>query len=713
MELKRQCLEYLRQALDDSSAVFREGQWEAIHDVVVDQKTLLLVRRTGWGKSMVYFLATRLLRDQGAGPTLLISPLLSLMRNQIEAAARIGINAETINSTNKDEWDRVEEDLHHGDIDVLLISPERLANNDFRANVLNRVADRIGLFVVDEAHCISDWGHDFRPDYQRITRILQAMPDNVPVLGTTATANDRVVDDVVEQIGPSVEVSRGPLARASLRLQNVEMRSPTDRLAWLAEHVPEIPGSGIIYTLTTRDADRVSEWLQSQGIDARAYHASLHPDREENNRIREERERLLQNNKVKALVATIALGMGFDKPDLGFVIHYQRPGSIVHYYQQVGRAGRDGNTAYGILFEGSEDDEIINFFIHDSFPSEDHVDAVLRTLEDTDGGLMLREIQRRLNIRKGDIKQVLNLLSVRDNAPVGRVRERGRWYWYRTPVQYEPNREKFRAITQIRKEEQREMRRYMQHDDCLMAFLQNALDDPHAEPCGICASCVGEQLIPESVPEEIAIQAAQFLQRSEVPIEPRKQWPYTDSLDAYGWENSGPYGTMEHHLRMEEGRALSIWGDAGWGQLVKQGKYHDGHFDDRLVEAAKSMIENRWQPDPFPQWVTCVPSNNRPDLVPDYTRRLAEALNLPFVQCVQKVKENESQKEMENKHQQTQNLNGVFDVESESVPDAPVLLVDDTVDSRWTMTVVAALLKEAHAGPVFPFALAQTTPTST
>jgi len=662
---------------------------------------------------MVYFLATRLLRDQGAGPTLLISPLLSLMRNQIEAAARIGINAETINSTNKDEWNRVEEDLHRGDIDVLLISPERLANNDFRANVLNRVADRVGLFVVDEAHCISDWGHDFRPDYQRITRILQAMPDNVPVVGTTATANDRVVDDVVEQIGPGIEVSRGPLARASLRLQNVEMRSPTDRMAWLAEHVPEIPGSGIIYTLTTRDADRVSEWLQSQGIDARAYHASLHSDREENNRIREERERLLQNNEVKALVATIALGMGFDKPDLGFVVHYQRPGSVVHYYQQVGRAGRDGNTAYGILFEGSEDDEIINFFIHNSFPSEDHVDAVLRTLEDADGGLMLREIQRRLNIRKGDIKQVLNLLSVRDNAPVERVRERGRWYWHRTPVQYEPNREKFRAITQIRQEEQREMRRYMQHDDCLMAFLQNALDDPHAEPCGICASCVGEPLIPESVPEEIAIQAAQFLQRSEVPIEPRKQWPYTDSLDAYGWENSGPYGTMEHHLRMEEGRALSIWGDAGWGQLVKQGKYHDGHFDDRLAEAAKTMIENRWQPNPSPQWVTCVPSSNRPDLVPDYARRLAEALNLPFVQCVQKVKENESQKEMENKHQQTQNLNGVFDVESESVPDAPVLLVDDTVDSRWTMTVVAALLKEAHAGPVFSFALAQTTPTST
>ncbi|WP_022836747.1 RecQ family ATP-dependent DNA helicase [Salisaeta longa] len=703
MDLKNQCLKYLRQALDDPSATFRDGQWEAIRDIVSKQKTLLLVRRTGWGKSMVYFLATRLLRDRGAGPTLLISPLLSLMRNQIEAAARIGINAETINSSNQDEWDRVERDTRHGDVDVLLISPERLANDQFRARVLNRVADRVGLFVVDEAHCISDWGHDFRPDYQRITRILQAMPGNVPVLGTTATANDRVVQDVVEQIGPGVEVSRGPLARASLRLQNVKMRSPTDRMAWLAKHVPDIPGSGIVYTLTVRDARRVAEWLQSQGIEAYPY-SGRHDNQE-----RAKLEQALLDNDVKALVATVALGMGFDKPDLGFVIHYQRPGSVVHYYQQVGRAGRDGNTAYGILLHGSEDDDIIDYFIRSSFPAEAHVDEVLTALEESENGLKVRDIEKRINLRKGDIRQVLKLLSVQDRSPV--VKEGSRWV--RTPVQYEPNREKVEAIKQIRREEQREMQRYMQHDGCLMAFLQNALDDPHAGPCGICASCTGGPLLLETVPESVAIEAAQFLRRSEVSIEPRKKWPYTDSLDAYGWENSGPYGTMEHHLRMEEGRALSIWGDAGWGQLVKQGKYRDGHFDDRLVEAAQDMIQGRWKPDPAPQWVTCVPSNGRPKLVPDYARRLANALNLPFVPCVQKVKNNESQKDMENTEQQTQNLNGVFDVTPSLVRNAPVLLVDDTVDSKWTMTVVTALLREAGAGPVYPFALAQTTPTST
>jgi len=696
--LESRALQYLREALADESAAFRDGQWGAIRNVVRERKTLLLVRRTGWGKSMVYFLATRLLRDQGAGPTLLISPLLSLMRNQIEAAERLGINAETINSSNRDEWDRIETDVLRGDVDVLLVSPERLANSDFRTRVLNSIADSVGLFVVDEAHCISDWGHDFRPDYQRITRILQAMPSNVPVLATTATANDRVIDDVVNQIGSDTEVSRGPLARSSLRLQNIAMQSPTDRMAWLAEHIPSIPGSGIIYTLTVRDARRIAEWLQLQCINALSYSG------QRENEEREELEQALLNNEVKALVATVALGMGFDKPDLGFVIHYQRPGSVVHYYQQVGRAGRDGNTAYGVLLHGREDDEIIDYFIRSSFPAEAHVEAVLDALDEAEDGLKVRHLEQRVNLRRSDIRQVLKLLSVRAQSPV--VKENKRWY--RTAVPYQRDQEKIESIKQIRRAEQREMQHYMKYDDCLMAFLQQALDDPHAEKCGICASCVDESLLPETVSPDLAIEAAKFLRRSEVTISPRKRWPYTDSLSLYGWRS-----TMGQRLRAEEGRALSIWGDAGWGQLVKKGKYDDGRFDDRLVRAAQSMIEQRWQPDPKPQWVTCVPSKNHPNLVPDYARRLAAALDLPFVQCVRKVADNEPQKHQENTEQQTRNLDGVFDVQRLTVPSQPVLLVDDTVDSRWTLTVIAALLKEAGAGPVYPFALAQTTPTST
>ena len=330
--MKHQVLNLLRRALNQPEAELREGQWEAIAALVLDQAQLLVVQRTGWGKSVVYFLATRLLRDQGKGPTLLISPLLALMRNQVDMATRLGVRAATINSANTNDWQEIQKRLLAGEVDILLVSPERLANEAFREEVLMPVAGAIGLFVVDEAHCISDWGHDFRPDYRRITRILQALPTTIPVLATTATANDRVVLDVQAQLGPRLIVHRGPLSRASLRLQNIHLPSQAARMAWLAEHLPRLPGTGIIYTLTIRDAQRLASFLHGEGIEAAAYWGGLEADR------RVELEQKLLDNRLKALVATSALGMGFDKPDLGFVVHFQRPGSVVHYYQQVGRA---------------------------------------------------------------------------------------------------------------------------------------------------------------------------------------------------------------------------------------------------------------------------------------------------------------------------------------------------------------------------------------
>ena len=351
--MKEKAKKLLRTALNDQNADFRSGQWGCI-EALLHKQRMLVVQRTGWGKSMVYFLATRMLRDAGGGFALLISPLLALMRNQIQAAERIGIRAETINSTNPDDWAAVQKKLLNDEVDVLLISPERLANIDFRENVLVPVAERVGLFVVDEAHCISDWGHDFRPDYRRIVRLLQALPTNIPVLATTATASNRVVKDVAAQLG-DLQVERGPLIRSSLRLQNIWLPSPAARMAWMVVNIPNMPGSGIVYTLTVRDADRIAQWLQQNDIEAEAYHSKVEG--------REELESRLMENRLKALVATVALGMGFDKPDLGFVIHFQRPGSVVHYYQQVGRAGRALDEAYGILLSGQEDQEITDYFI--------------------------------------------------------------------------------------------------------------------------------------------------------------------------------------------------------------------------------------------------------------------------------------------------------------------------------------------------------------
>ncbi|MBR8826602.1 MAG: RecQ family ATP-dependent DNA helicase [Gomphosphaeria aponina SAG 52.96 = DSM 107014] len=686
---KKQALFLLRQALQNPLADFREGQWEAISTLIKYKSRLLVVQRTGWGKSLVYFLATRLLRNQGAGPTLLISPLLALMRNQIAAAELIGVKAATINSSNTEDWEIVKSELLAGKIDILLISPERLANDDFRDTILLPISQRIGLFVIDEAHCISDWGHDFRPDYRRIVRILQALPSNIPALATTATANNRVVDDIKTQLGSNLEVSRGHLVRESLQLQNIQLPSPAARMAWLAQHLPNISGSGIIYTLTVRDAERVANWLKTQGINAQAYHSELENEK------RQTLEDQLLNNFIKALVATTALGMGFDKPDLGFVIHYQRPGSVVHYYQQVGRAGRAVEQAYGILLSGNEDEEITNYFIQSAFPPEADTQQVLNALTCADNGLSVPQLEQQLNLARGKIDQVLKLLSLESPAPVTKQGSK----WYATPVHYQPDTEKIEQLTSIRYQEQAQMAEYMQSQQCLMAFLAKALDDFNPVPCGKCAVCLGKPLLPETCSSELVNEAIKYLRRSDQVIEPRKQWA-SQAFPTYGFS-----GNMKNDLRAEAGRALCLWGDAGWGQLVKQGKYQHNHFDDALVQATFEMIQ-RWQPQPFPTWVTCVPSLNRRALVPNFAQRLADKLGLPFVPVVRKVRQNKPQKTMSNSYQQAHNLDGVFVIDSWQGMKGAVFLVDDFVDSRWTFTVIAALLRRGGSGAVFPLALA-------
>jgi ATP-dependent DNA helicase RecQ len=690
---------YLRTALGRPDADFRPGQWEGIEGIL-QRKRLLVVERTGWGKSMVYFLATRLLRDSGAGVSLLISPLLSLMRNQLEAAGRIGVRAVTINSTNRDAWEATEQLLRDNQIDILLVSPERLANDQFRENVLAHIADRVGLFIVDEAHCISDWGHDFRPDYRRIVRVLQALPGNVPVLATTATANDRVVQDVFNQLGQGIGLIRGPLVRESLKLQNITLASPAARMAWLAQTIPTLPGSGIIYTLTQRDAQRVAEWLQVNGINARAYHADV-GDEDEGVSQREILEQQLLKNEVKVLVATVALGMGFDKPDLGFVIHFQRPASVVHYYQQVGRAGRAVEEAYGVLMHGAEDSQITDYFIRTAFPPQQHVDKVLAALSRAANGLSVRELEAQLNLRFAQLDKALKYLSVEAPSPITKIKTK--WYATATAQTYKIDQHYVDAITALRRQEQAQMQAYMAHTGCLMEFLSRALDDPHARPCGKCAGCKGSPLLSPEYDFDLAQRAALFLKRSYQPLVPRKQWP-TNALSAYGFT-----GRLGEALCAQEGRALCLWRDAGWGGLVAAGKYEHRRFADELVGACGEMVR-QWQPAPAPEWVACIPSLQRPELVPDFAQRLAVTLGLPFHACLQKVKDNPPQKEMQNSFQQARNLDGVFAADPARVLSGPCLLVDDMTDSGWTFAVAAAVLRQAGCAAVFPVALALNSP---
>jgi ATP-dependent DNA helicase RecQ len=695
-QIQQEARRWLRQALNDPRANFHAGQWEAIEALVHRRQKLLVVQRTGWGKSMVYFIATRLLRDRGSGPTLIVSPLLALMRNQIEAADRLGIRALTINSTNRDDWTTLTRAILQDQADAVLISPERLANDQFVRKVLLPVAERLGLLVVDEAHCISDWGHDFRPDYRRLVNVLQHMPPNMPLLGTTATANNRVLNDIGAQLG-EIRIQRGPLQRETLALQTLRLPDQAARLAWLAEHLPTLPGTGIVYTLTRRDADQVADWLNRQGIEARAYHSDSVADGfADANAYRQHLENWLLNNRIKALVATTALGMGYDKPDLGFVVHYQAPGSIVAYYQQVGRAGRAIAYAVGILLAGREDEEIHAFFRDSAFPDESHVNAILHALEASDG-LTVNELESVVNLRRSkQIEHVLKFLSVEHPSPV--IKDGA--HWRRTPVVYQLDRERIQRLTRQREQEWREIQAYIDSPDCLMQFLAKALDDEHPQPCGRCARCLGQPVIDERFSLELAAEAARYLRQAELPLECKKQ-AISGAFVIYPFR-----GNLAPQLRAETGRVLSRWGDAGWGRLVAEDK-RAGHFRDELVDAMAEMIQQRWRPQPAPTWVTCIPSRNHPTLVPDFARRLAARLRLPFVPVVSKCRDNEPQKFQQNRYHQCHNLDGVFAM-ADAVPSGPVLLVDDMVDSTWTLTVVAALLRQAGSGPVWPTALATT-----
>lgn len=690
MSIQAHALAHLRTMLGPQAA-FRPGQWEAIEAVAVHKRRALVVQRTGWGKSLVYFLATKLLREQGAGPTLLISPLLSLMRNQIEMAERIGVRAHTIHSANRDEWDAVEAALKDNACDVLLISPERLNNERFLHSLLPGMAGRVGLFVVDEVHCISDWGHDFRPDYRRIARILQMLPRGVPVLGTTATANHRVVADVQAQLGGDLLILRGALARESLRLQAITLANQSERLAWLVENLPKLPGSGIVYCLTRPDTERVAGWLKRKGFSAEAYHAGDDDDLD-----RPALEQAFLNNEIKTLVATVALGMGFDKPDIGYVVHFQRPGSVVAYYQQVGRAGRAVDRAYGILLSGAEDDEIQDYFIESAFPSVEIMQQILAVLANSEG-LTVNEILAQVNVSRSVLEKALKLLEV--DGAIGVVFEKSRTVYFRTPNPWWPDVERIERVTHLRRAEQAQMRAYMAHTGCLMEFLQRALDDPDPRPCGRCANCRGKGL-PHAVSRDLVIEAEAYLKGTSIPIEPRRMFP----LGVFPDQKR----KIPPELLNEIGRSLCYYGDAGWGTLVRAGKYERNRFADELVEAAARLISQDWKPEPFPAWVTAIPSRRHPELVPDFARRLARRLGIPFKAVLVRIADAQPQKAMQNSSMQARNVLNTLAVRGD-VPHAPVLLVDDILDSGWTLTMAGCLLRQHGSGVVYPFTLAQAT----
>ncbi len=669
------------------NARFKKGQKEAVESVLEGNRTLV-VQKTGWGKSLIYFMATKILRSRGKGITLIISPLLVLMKDQIDSAEKFKLNVRTVNSDNEGEWDEIYEELNANKIDALIISPERLSNEDFKKR-LGGIVNKIGLFVVDEAHCISDWGHDFRPDYQRIKDIINNMPSNIPVLATTATANNRVIEDIREQLGKDLVVSRGSLMRESLAIQVIKLPTKEDRLAWLAENVIKMPGSGIIYCLTHNDCDLVAGWLKHRGISAEAVYSGI----DDKDQIME----CFKRNEIKAIAATTAVGMGYDKPDVGFVIHFQKPGNLIGYYQQIGRAGRNLDIAYAILLCGEEDDAINEYFIKSAFPTEDMMNEIVRALEIHTNGMGKGEFVHYVNMKQTAIEKCLKYLEVQ-----GDIYKDGRLY-YKTPRPWAPDMQKSKEITRMREDEMKQVDEFANLDSsiCYMSFIAKALDDDTAANCGKCAHCKGNPLFPESADNDLIIEAGQYIKHSHYAIKPRKKWPTGIKV-----EDSS---NIPSKYLCQTGLVLSNYADAGWGKMVRDGKYkrNPPTFGDELVRASVEVLSDFIKENDI-AWVTNIPSRRRPELVRNFAIKLADALNLEYSEAIEKTKDVPEQKTWENSLRQYENAENSFDVAEERVREENLLLIDDMVDSGWTFTVCGYKLTKAGSGKVFPYALANT-----
>ncbi|RWZ79543.1 RecQ family ATP-dependent DNA helicase [Glutamicibacter sp. HZAU] len=696
VDLKTLALQKLRALVQNPDAQFHDGQYEAISALVAQRRRALVVQRTGWGKSAVYFIASLLLREQGYGPTLIVSPLLALMRDQVAAAERAGVRAAAINSANVLEWREILEKLQRNELDVLLVSPERLNNPSFREQQLPMLMQRLGLLVIDEAHCISDWGHDFRPDYRRIRDLIARLPQGLPVLATTATANSRVVQDVAEQLAGGTEevfTLRGTLARDSLRLGVLRLASPRMQLAWLLSHLEDFKGSGIIYTLTVSAAEDIARLLKDAGHEVAAYTGRT--DLEERERL----EQALKNNEVKALIATSALGMGFDKPDLGFVLHVGAPSSPVAYYQQVGRAGRGSVNADVLLLPGPDDSEIWEYFATSSMPDQERATQVLETLAKADGAMSVPALESAVNLRRSPLELLLKVLAV-DGAV-----ERVAGGWMRTDMPWTYDADRYKRVAQSRVHEQNLMVSYENTRSCRMQFLTDALDDPQSAPCGRCDNCAGVWF-DDHIPDDSKDSAQAALGRVGVPIEPRKLYP--SGLDRLGYTLKGKIPVDE---QVAMGRALARLTDLGWGNRLRQifADPADNPIDKAMFEACiKVLAEWNWEERPV--GVVAMPSNKRPQLITSLAQGLAEVGRLRYLGQLEYRGPGPQNGPGGNSAFRVAAVADAFELPTQleqliaNAP-GPVLLVDDLVDSRWSIAMAGRALRIAGAPGVMPFTL--------
>ncbi|HZG11546.1 MAG TPA: RecQ family ATP-dependent DNA helicase [Kurthia gibsonii] len=671
------------------TARLKDEQWQAIESLLLGNR-VLVVQPTGWGKSIVYFIAAKIFRDQCRGLTIIISPLLSLIRNQLEAARQMGLNAYTLNSDNSEEWENINIAIHQNNCDILIVAPERLQSKTFREQTLPLIQQYagIGLIVVDEAHCISDWGHDFRPKYKKIVQFANTLQYQVPMLATTATANTRVANDIKAQLGNSILEIRGSLIRNNLNLKIADTPNTPSKLGWLVEHLKgnTLTGTGIIYCTTQSETERVAEWLIFNGISAAAYHGGIRQAE-----VKEELENQLINNKIKVLVATIALGMGFDKKDVRFVIHYNMSTSLVSYYQEIGRAGRDGLAAEIILLYNKNDIENLTKLITSGFTVFEEYEKILQLIQEAPGSIY--DIMSRHNISSKQLTKILDLLEadflIYKDGPK----------YYRSANTNQQTLLQNRNILDTKIHELRLMKTFANlSNECLMNFLVKHLGETREINCGKCMNCQQEWSPLYKVSTANVALAEEYLKNIALLIKPKRKWPQGVQ------KLCGMIPTM---YQASEGRALSLYKKEGIGALVLKNRYEDLYFSDELVNYCAEYIRSNYAALNSPQWLLAVPSLRNPYLLTNFVDRLSKELNIPYYQVLSKVHHSEEQKFMKNANKQVENIKDSFAVIHTPL-NGSVLLIDDIMNSGWTFTICAKKLLEAGCNSVTPLALSRT-----
>lgn len=716
---------------------FYDEQWRSIERILRGER-ILMIERTGFGKSLCYqFPAT-----QFDGITVVFSPLIALMRDQVRSLCERGIPAAYINSEQSYEENQnsIQRALN-GEIKILYIAPERQENEEW-VEATRQL--KLSMVVVDEAHTISTWGHDFRPSFRRIINLVQLLPQSLPVLATTATATKKVQYDIEQQIGGRLTTIRGNLIRPNFQLQVVKVQSEDEKMIWLAENLNAINGTGLIYTGTRIDTEVYANWLRFVGINATDYNAGFDAD------TRKSIEQGLMQNKWKCIVSTNALGMGIDKSDIRFVIHTQMPASPIHYYQEIGRAGRDGKPTRIILFynekkENGNDvatDSLLPLsFVEGSRPTTKKYQKVISLLQEEP--LSEREVLKKANLKTNQLRVIKADLidqGIIKEVLYGKIKKYE--YQYNAPAL---NTDSFEALRDAKLKDLHAMEEYIYTDMPRMKYLCSFLDSDETVEYSNCDNTNLERITVSVTPEWMTkledfretyfpclelsswtirkggfrlryiapdkVQVEKTVKNDMGEVIERPIIEYSNNINLLEY-NQEEREIIEEHLgkasRLVDGYAASYYGVSNVGAAIHRSKYENGgDFPDFLLKKTLSVFGKKFRGIHF-DLVLYLPPTNSGDLVKNFATKFARVIGVPISHELIKVRITQEQKMFQNSYSKQENVCGAFDIDEDIVKDKYIVLLDDIYDSGSTLKEVGKLLTQKGAKCIVPIVIAKT-----